>query len=179
VNLIEVAPFDERNITSKANRTRVEYGAPANTLHKLGQAIAIRTAQTGSNGWGVNTNGIAYTLDGSQQAVVGAITSRVGQAPGAPEVDAGTYQVTESGIRRLTPRECERLQGLPDDWSRYRADGREISDSARYAMLGDAVAVPVVQWIAQRITTAPAAGPHMPQRTATPRRGAEGHRGQG
>ena len=49
------------------------------------------------------------------------------------------------GVRRLTPLECERLQGFPDGWT----DGQ--SDSARYRMLGNAVAVPVVQWIAERL----------------------------
>lgn len=57
-------------------------------------------------------------------------------------------------VRRLTPRECERLQGFPDDWTRYGADGKEISDSARYRMLGNAVAVPVAQWIGERILEA-------------------------
>jgi len=51
------------------------------------------------------------------------------------------------GVRRLTPRECERLQGFPDDWT--LVDG--MSDSARYRMLGNAVAVPVVEWIGRRI----------------------------
>ena len=59
-----------------------------------------------------------------------------------------------SGPRRLTPRECERLQGFPDDWTRYGEGGREISDSARYRMIGNAVAVPVVEWIARRIVGA-------------------------
>jgi DNA (cytosine-5)-methyltransferase 1 len=48
---------------------------------------------------------------------------------------------TESSVRRLTPRECERLQGFPDDWT----EGQ--SDSTRYKQMGNAVAVPVVDWI--------------------------------
>ena len=44
-------------------------------------------------------------------------------------------------MRRLTPRECERLQGLPDDWTRHGASGKEISDSRRYQMIGNAGAV--------------------------------------
>jgi len=58
------------------------------------------------------------------------------------------------GVRRLTPRECERLQGFPDDWTRYDASGKEISDSARYRMLGNAVAVPCAEWIGRRILEA-------------------------
>ena len=59
--------------------------------------------------------------------------------------------VATSSVRRLTPRECERLQGFPDDWTATAADGTAISDSARYRMLGNAVAVPCVEWIARRI----------------------------
>jgi DNA (cytosine-5)-methyltransferase 1 len=51
------------------------------------------------------------------------------------------------GVRRLTPKECCRLQGFPDDW----LDGLGLSDSAKYRMLGNAVAVPVAEWIANRI----------------------------
>lgn len=49
------------------------------------------------------------------------------------------------GVRRLMPIECERLQGFPDGWT----DGQ--SDSARYRQLGNAVAVPVAEWIGKRI----------------------------
>jgi DNA (cytosine-5)-methyltransferase 1 len=54
-------------------------------------------------------------------------------------------------VRRLTPRECERLQGFPDDWTRWLAGGRKQSDSARYRELGNAIAVPVAEWIMRRI----------------------------
>lgn len=57
----------------------------------------------------------------------------------------GAPLVLGSNVRRLTPLECERLQGFPDGWT----DGQ--SDSARYRMLGNAVAVPVVEWIARRL----------------------------
>lgn len=49
------------------------------------------------------------------------------------------------GVRRLTPTECERLQGFPDGWT----DGQ--SDAQRYKQLGNAVAVPVAEWIGRRI----------------------------
>lgn len=57
----------------------------------------------------------------------------------------GGNQVPLVGVRRLTPVECERLQGFPDDWT----DGQ--ADSVRYRQLGNAVAVPVVEWIGRRI----------------------------
>lgn len=55
------------------------------------------------------------------------------------------------GVRRLTPTECERLQGFPDCWTAFGDDGKPTSDSARYRMLGNAVCVPTAQWIAERI----------------------------
>ena len=62
---------------------------------------------------------------------------------------AGTKQSTgimsESIVRRLTPTECERLQGFPDNWT----DGQ--ADSNRYKQMGNAVAVPVVSWIIERM----------------------------
>ena len=48
-------------------------------------------------------------------------------------------------IRRLTPTECERLQGFPDNWTEGQAD------SHRYKQMGNAVAVPVVSWIVNRL----------------------------
>ena len=54
-------------------------------------------------------------------------------------------------IRRLTPKECERLQGFPDDWTKYGSDGSIISDTQRYKMCGNAVTVPVVEYIAKEL----------------------------
>lgn len=87
--------------------------------------IAIRTAQTGSNGWGIDDSGTSYTID-----------------------QTGAGAIMNGGIRRLTPTECERLQGFPDGWTAGQ------SDAARYRQLGNAVAVPVVEWIGQRIVSA-------------------------
>ena len=57
-------------------------------------------------------------------------------------------------IRRLTPIECERLQGFPDDWTRYGIfDGekKEIVDGCRYKMLGNAVTTTVISVIIERM----------------------------
>ena len=62
-------------------------------------------------------------------------------------------------VRRPTPRECERLQGFPDDWTALDATGRPVADAARYRAMGNAVAVPVVAWIGRRLLTAAAAHP--------------------
>ena len=64
---------------------------------------------------------------------------------------AGTKQSTgvlTSTVRRLTPLECERLQGFPDGWTEGQAD------SSRYKQMGNAVAVPVVSWIIERLVDA-------------------------
>jgi DNA (cytosine-5)-methyltransferase 1 len=56
---------------------------------------------------------------------------------------------TNIGVRRLTPRECERLMGWPDDHTRWSADGKEIADSSRYRMCGNGVAAPVAKYVAE------------------------------
>ena len=91
-------------------------------------AFAIKTAQTSSNGIGVAEE-VAYTLDQAQ-----------GQAVALSTV-----------VRRLTPRECERLQGLPDDWTLVPWRGKPAPDGPRYKAIGNGMAVPVVKWIGQRL----------------------------
>jgi len=54
-------------------------------------------------------------------------------------------------VRRLTPRECERLQGFPDDYTLIPVGKRESADGPRYKALGNSMAVPVMAWIGQRI----------------------------
>jgi DNA (cytosine-5)-methyltransferase 1 len=83
-----------------------------------------RELEKNQNGLGIgDENAPAYTLD------------RTG----------GQAVANEQIVRRLTPRECERLQGFPDDWTADQAD------SNRYKQMGNAVAVPVVQWIIDRM----------------------------
>lgn len=68
---------------------------------------------------------------------------------------AGTKQstgvVADMVVRRLTPVECERLMGWPDNHTLYRADGTTNSDTTRYKMCGNGVASPVAEWIAGHI----------------------------
>jgi DNA (cytosine-5)-methyltransferase 1 len=61
-----------------------------------------------------------------------------------------TSMISTEVVRRITPVECERLQGFPDNWTAV-SDGKPQSDSARYKQTGNAVAVPVVQWVLGRI----------------------------
>ena len=54
-------------------------------------------------------------------------------------------------VRRLTPRECERLQGFPDDYTLIPFQGKPLTDSQRYQVLGNSMAVPVISWLGRRI----------------------------
>ena len=59
---------------------------------------------------------------------------------------------TTTGVRRLTPTECERLQGFPDDYTDIPWRGQPHSpDGPRYRALGNSMAVPVMNWIGKRI----------------------------
>jgi len=68
-----------------------------------------------------------------------------GHLPSPQSHHAQLFLAETSTVRRLTPVECERLQGFPDDWTSGQAD------SNRYKQMGNAVAVPVVEWIISRM----------------------------
>ena len=59
--------------------------------------------------------------------------------------------VTKLQVRRLTPRECERLQGFPDDYTLVPHRNKPAADGPRYKALGNSMAVPVMAWIGKRI----------------------------
>lgn len=86
------------------------------------------TAGPGGSGF-LDKNEPSYTLTASSQA-----------RHGVAAIDENT-----SIVRRLTPIECERLQGFPDNWTAGQADGH------RYKQMGNAVAVPVVEWVVKRL----------------------------
>ena len=78
------------------------------------------------------------------------------RSPQSTEVTNQVYSVYQScmAVRRLTPKECERLQGFPDDYTKipYRnKDSEKCPDGPRYKALGNSWAVPVVRWIGERI----------------------------
>jgi DNA (cytosine-5)-methyltransferase 1 len=56
-------------------------------------------------------------------------------------------------VRRLTPRECERLQGFPDDYTLVTYRNKPAADGPRYKALGNSMAVPVMRWIGERIAS--------------------------
>lgn len=112
-----------------------------------------REIEKRQNGLGIGGD-IAYTLDGTgAQGVsyvpeqVGALSDGAHHGGGLNGQDAysGRVLAPTGTVRRLTPKECERLQGFPDDWTAGQAD------SHRYRQMGNAVTVPVVEWIASRL----------------------------
>jgi DNA (cytosine-5)-methyltransferase 1 len=78
--------------------------------------------------------------------VVGAL----GEPGGKLGQGNGTI-LTHERVRRLTPRECERLMGWPDDHTRWDATGRAIADRWRYRMCGNGVVAPVAEWIGRQL----------------------------
>ena len=117
-----------------------------------------RQPMNGGNGIGYQ-QGIAYTLTATDhhaickpyQTVVGALCKGDEKGTGNQYVSQDKCVVeSPSLIRRLTPLECERLQGFPDNWT----DIEGSSDSARYKALGNSVAIPCVDYVLQGIARA-------------------------
>jgi DNA (cytosine-5)-methyltransferase 1 len=75
----------------------------------------------------------------------------------APSLEAGgggnnrPAIMQQMAVRRLTPRECERLQGFPDDYTLVPFRGKLAADGNRYKALGNSMAVPVMRWLGERI----------------------------
>ena len=166
--------FDAAQITSGENRSRPEPGDPQPPLAATGQPHVAYTlrADPGGTGQGHNTDYVSHALtaEGSDASEDGtgrgmplvpvAFGHTNGLDPQASEDDTPTMRaghftgggaVMEStAVRRLTPVECERLQGYPDGWT-ATSGGRPQSDSARYRQLGNSIAVPVFAWVVRRI----------------------------
>jgi DNA (cytosine-5)-methyltransferase 1 len=127
-------------------------------------AYGIRTANTSSNGWGIQEE-VTHTLDQAQGlAVAIALRGRDGGATAEMGDDCGhalrasqgggdkPHVLTGMAVRRLTPRECERLQGFADDYTNIPWRGKAASpDGPRCKALGNSMAVPVMAWIGRRI----------------------------
>jgi DNA (cytosine-5)-methyltransferase 1 len=99
---------------------------------------------------------VAFTLHGSDGTastvtptdVAGSVRTK---PPGSIENSSTTIAQQGMAVRRLTPRECERLQGFPDDYTLIEYRGKLAADGPRYKSLGNSMAVPVMRWIGQRI----------------------------
>jgi DNA (cytosine-5)-methyltransferase 1 len=123
------------------------YGTGGGNVPMIFPIDDAREIEKHQNGTGIGDEGApAYTLDRQQVPgvveIVGPLTaSGMSRARGTETVESHHYAMDSSVVRRLTPMECERLQGFPDGWT----DGQ--ADSNRYKQMGNAVAVPVVSWI--------------------------------
>jgi DNA (cytosine-5)-methyltransferase 1 len=106
-----------------------------------------RADDAGPQGPGWRDDDLAFTQDSRNEADAVAYNWQSGGDVrfnfGLPRLQA--HQVPDVGVRRLTPVECERLQGFPDNWTAGQ------SDAARYRQMGNAVCVNVAEWIAKRI----------------------------
>jgi len=85
------------------------------------------------------------------------LSSRMGTGGGNTPLMMEENMAGHYVVRRITPREAERLQGFPDDfteigdWTDSKGKQRKTTDAGRYKALGNSFAVPVVRWIGQRI----------------------------
>lgn len=138
--LVPVLPFDTTQITSAANYSKPKPGDPCHPLAAGAHAPAVcikgaaigRKPEAGPQ-YGETLTEIAYTQNC---------------------VDVHGVLTPAMQVRRLTPRECERLQGFPDDYTLIpwrKKPASECPDGPRYKALGNSWAVPVVRWIGERI----------------------------
>lgn len=88
-----------------------------------------------------------------QDPITGTVSPALGTGSGSGGCPTTGVQ-EPAGVRRLTPRECERLMGWPDDHTRWDADGNELPDSFRYRACGNGVVASVAEWIARRLAVA-------------------------
>lgn len=112
----------------------------ANTLDKMCDPQKVLCSSGG---------GVAATLDASYYKGTGERNGKEREVL----MDKGNNPTV---VRRLTPLECERLQGMPDDWSRWgineKGEVYELSDSARYKIQGNGICTPFWRWLLLRIS---------------------------
>jgi DNA (cytosine-5)-methyltransferase 1 len=153
--------FDTTQITSPECRSNPQPGGPCHTLSKGQHPPAIAFSSKDS---GADAGDLAPTLRamghskshanaGGQLAIASPITSSMGKsiARAGKEVGVTNGIISSAAVRRLTPRECERLQGFPDDYTLIPYRGKHAADGPRYKALGNSMAVPVMRWIGERI----------------------------
>jgi len=97
-----------------------------------------------------HTIAVAFTENHDGDVWEGDVMQPLNRGGGKPGM---SYPAIRSGmqVRRLTPRECERLQGFPDDYTLIPYRGKPAADGPRYKALGNSMAVPVVRWIGRRM----------------------------
>ena len=87
----------------------------------------------------------AQTAKDSETWIEGAVTPTLNVFDNKGDKRATVLILENDRLRRLTPMECERLQGFPDYWT------KGLRDTVRYEQMGNAVTVPVARWIIRRL----------------------------
>lgn len=145
-SLVTEAPLLAHAVTTRT--TRLDPSLETYVTHTLTANFDASEDGTG-RGLPLVPSEEIYTLCDGQAIPQGTLRSSMTNAG-----DGVPITQLRRGVRKLMPIECERLQGFPDDWTRYGADGEEFSDSVRYEMIGNAVPPPVVAWILKRLKRA-------------------------
>lgn len=113
-----------------------------------GIANTILTPNGGRGGIGVGA--VAFAENSRQELREMDVAGSLKTGGGKP---GQSYPAIRQGlaVRRLTPKECERLQGFPDDYTAIDYRGKPAADGPRYKALGNSMAVPVMRWIGSRL----------------------------
>ena len=125
--------------------------AIAFTQNQAGNVLSNEVMQslgTNANATGRNAANVAVAWSGELTASTDVAGTLQRGVEGGRVDGVMTPQIA---VRRLTPRECERLQGFPDDYTLVEYRGKLAVDGPRYKALGNSMAVPVMRWIGQRI----------------------------
>jgi len=127
-----------------ARQDPCDYGAVSGSLSSGSpQSQAVAEPHT----LAIRGRGDSYNLEFREDGTANALLTPNGGRGG---IGVGAI-ATRYAVRRLTPRECERLQGFPDDYTLVPYRGKPAKDGPRYKALGNSKAVPVVRWIGRRI----------------------------
>lgn len=166
-----VMAFDTTQITSKENGSQPEFGKPCHTLNanahvpcvaldmtyacdvirECGEQVPALQARMGTGG---NQVPLTYQMNGFGDYRAAECASSCKQRDFKDSTDLA---ITHMVVRRLTPMECERLQGFPDhwtdigEWTDEKGKKHKDADSPRYKALGNSIALPFWDWMLRRM----------------------------
>ena len=122
-------------------------------VKELGDVCTTVSATYGAGGGNVPIT-LMPAMAVATHDVAGTMLSRNTSGGFSNSIDhaaAGYMALQAMAVRRLTPVECERLQGFPDRYTDIQPKGKATPDGPRYKALGNSMAVPVMAWIGKRI----------------------------
>ena len=137
--IVPVLPFDTTQVTSPANYSKPQPGDPCHPLAA-----------------GAHPPAIAFNMhkSGHEASSLGISEDRTDCLRAFDKSPFAVQATPSTQVRRLTPRECERLQGFPDSYTDVPYRKKPAADGPRYKALGNSWAVPNVRWIGERIKAA-------------------------